>query len=327
MKRFLAMLVLPAFLLACGSGSNPFAPDPAPVEPTDPDPDPDATPVTPAGIPTTLAGDLGSFTFDPVNETLTVSGLNLDELPLAATYRRRPALDQNGYLAFTAQDDPLDRHVTAFVRQSNNDEAVRAGVTVTGGPRNRFFGGGFYERDGNYTPPAVTATTGLVTYSGDYVGLTNLTGDSGDLLALPGGIPTELIPNQVAEVTGDIVLQADFADNTVEGNIINRVLTDSGTNLPSVVLIVSSIDANGEFFGNVEYEQSAFADPVIGTDIGDYGGIFGGQDASGVAGIVKLNEFDGPNNPLGMEFEEEYGVFVLDQCGQPVDDALCVNVN
>lgn len=33
MNRFVASLVLPAFLLACGGGTNPFTPDPAAPDP------------------------------------------------------------------------------------------------------------------------------------------------------------------------------------------------------------------------------------------------------------------------------------------------------
>ena len=326
MKRFVATLVLPAFLLACGGGSNPFEPDPEPPTSGDPGAE-DVNPET--GIPNSLANDVTRITYVPGSATLTVEGVTLDDVPFTSIYQRRPALDRNGYEAYTAQDDALDRHNTAFARQSANDAAVRAGVVVSGGPRNRFFGGGYYERDGAYTPPAVSPTSGLVSYAGTYVGLTNLNGDGGDLITPPGGTPPELIPSQAAEVTGDVFINADFADNAVEGNIYNRQLADSGLVLPAIVLISTEIKGDGTFYGTeVEWDQGAFpADSVIGTDIGDYGGIFGGQNASGIAGVIHLTQFDGPNDPLSLENEEEYGVFVLDQCGQPVDDPICAGVN
>ncbi len=332
MKRYLAMLVLPAYLFGC-SGSNPFTPEVTPVvAPVVPGVVTEDTAVT---VPAAVANDLTRLVYDPVAMTLTVEGITLDELPFSAVYTRKAALDRPGYEAYTAQDDPLDRHSTAYVAQSRNEGAVRAGVVVTGGPRNRFFGGGYFERDGDYTPPAVTPTTGLVTYAGDYLGLTNLRGDGGDLLAVPAGTPEELIPDQSAEITGDVVFQADFADNSVEGNIFNRVLVDTGTALPSIVLISTAIDANGTFTGTqIEYDQTNFdgtpfpAENVVGSDIGDYAGVFGGTNASGVAGVLHLTQFDGPNDvALGTDAEEEYGVFVLDQCGQPVEDAICAGVN
>jgi hypothetical protein len=142
MKRFVATLVLPAFLLACGGGSNPFEPDPA--APGAPDPGDGDVEVNPdTGIPLTLANDVTRITYVPGSPTLTVEGLTLDDVPFTSIYQRAPALDRGGYVAYTAQDDPLDRHTTAYVRQSDNDGSVRAGVAVSGGPRNRFFGGGF----------------------------------------------------------------------------------------------------------------------------------------------------------------------------------------
>jgi hypothetical protein len=201
-------------------------------------------------------------------------------------------------------------------------------VTVSGGPRNRFFAGGYYERDGDYDPPEGTGTSGMVSYAGTYAALTNGNGDGGDLAPVPAGTAPELVPTEAAELRGDIFLQADFADNAVEGNIINRQLVDSGTALPSVVLVRSGITDTGTFEGSVEYEQRDFPnDNVTGSAIGSYGGTFGGTDASGVAGLVKLEEFDGPNDDLGFENEVEHGVFVLDQCGQAVDAAICANVN
>ena len=349
MNRFVASLVLPAFLLACGGGSNPFE-----GEATTPPPDGGGQGVTPPeepGIPEVLSNNVTRLSFDPAAQTLTVEGVGLDEVPFTATYRRRAGLDRNGYQAFTAQDDRLDRHSSAFGKQSGNGADVRAGVVLSGGPRNRFFGGGYYERDGEYTPPDVTPDSGLVSYSGSYVGLVNIgfregtrdpvTGtwedgaNIGDLQPVPDGTPLELVPDQAGIIDGKILINADFADATVEGNIYDRELINPATGqrvfeLPSVVLIDAPIDDDGNFTGTVEYEQRdpSITTNVIGNRIGDYGGTFGGENASGVAGIVKLDEFDGPNDPLGLENEEEYGVFVLDQCGQPVQDPVgCAGTN
>lgn len=331
MNRFVAICVLPMFLLSCASGSNPFEPDPAATDPSDPSTPGTSDPAAAAvEVPEELANDLKKFKFDPARGTLTVTGLTLDDKPFKAKYRRRKGLDVPGYQAYTAQDDALDRHITAYVAQTRNAKAVRAGVTVSGGPRNRFFGGGYYERDGEYTPPKVTKNSGLVTYAGRYVGLTNVGTAGSDLRPVPAGTPRELVPTQSSEVRGKIVLQADFADNVVEGNIYDRRLTDAGNlRLPSVVLVVTGIEENGTFNGSsVEYDQRDFPGTnVIGTDIGDFGGVFGGPNASGVGGVVHLEQFDGPNDDLGFEGEEEFGAFVLDQCGQKVDAKICDSVN
>lgn len=320
MNRFVASLVLPAFLLACGGGSNPFDPDPAAPDPTPPDED---NPVTDAGIPTALANDLARVTYDAANQTLSVEGITQDGTPVTIPYRRRPGLDRNGYQAYTYQDDGLDRHVTAYAGEANNNSGVRAGVAVSGGPRNRFFGGGYYERDGAYAPGTGGSATRATTSASPMARAAAKT------LSAPLGTDPDLVPSQAAEVTGRVFINADFADGAVEGNITNRQRVDGGIALPSVVLINTPIDSDGTFLGQVEYEQADFpGENVTGQSIGSYGGIFGGANASGVAGVVRLGEFDGPNDPLGFENEEEYGAFVLDQCGQPVEDTVgCAGTN
>lgn len=322
MNRFVASLVLPAFLLACGGGSNPFTPDPAAPDPgTGGD---DDNPTSDAGIPTALAGDLTRLNYNAATETLTVEGLTLDGSPNPVTYQRRPGQDRNGYEAYTYQDDGLDRHYTIYVAQSNNDAAVRAGAAMSPGPRNRSFGGGFYERDGAYSP-----ASGQVSYAGNYVGLTNGAGSGEDLTPQPPTTEPELGIPQAGEITGRVFINANFENGNLEGNITNRELVEGGIPLPSIVLVHTPISSDGTFVGQAEYEQGDFpGENVIGQKIGDYGGIFGGTNASGVAGVIHLEEFDGPNNPLGFETEEEYGVFVLDQCGQPVEDAVgCAGTN
>ncbi|WP_135503701.1 thymidylate synthase [Roseovarius aestuariivivens] len=351
MNRFVASLVLPAFLLACGSGSNPFEADPQPPAEEDTGGDPpgdEENPLTDAGIPSSLARDLARLEFDPATQTLTVEGVSLDEVPFIATYRRRPAFDRGGYQAFTAQDDPLDRHNTAFAREAANGSDTRAGVTISPNPRNRYFGGGYYERDGEFTPPVVSPSSGLVSYSGSYVGLVNIgfrddgPGSLDDLAPVPAGTANELRPGQAGIVDASIFINADFADNVVEGNIYNRRLINPSTGLiaqtsggrplilPSIVLIGTPINDDGTFIGEVEYDQTdaLITTSVIGIDIGDYGGIFGGTDASAVAGNVYLEQFDGPGDIYGLSGEEEVGVFVLDQCGQPVEDTVgCASTN
>ena len=336
MKHPVASLLVCALLVACSSGSNPFTtpPEPAaedPVVVVDPDAPPVVTEETPITIPADIAGSVTSATYDAAAGTLTVEGVNLDEVPFSAVYTRAPALDQDGYTAFTVQEDPLDRHFTAYARESN-DGTVRATVVSSPGPRNRSFLGAHFERDGDYDPPEVTETSGLVTYAGRYVGVVNggsLTG--GDLLPTTVTDP-ELLVSQALIIHGDTFLNADFADNRVEGNIYNRQILDTDltviNDLPSLVLIVTDIEANGTFSGNIEYD---ITDPLSNTtefvQIGTYSGLFGGIDSVSVAGGVDLDEFDGVSNPLGYENEFESGVFVLDQCGTPGDSAICDNVN
>ena len=322
MTRSLTLLLALGLLAACaaGEGSNPFDDD----GDGDPGNGGGGDPVAP--IPESVAGDVTRVNYDPAQNTIVVEGLTLDDTPFDAVYARAPALEANvpGYRVFTRQNDPLDRHSTAFVREAANG-AVRGAAVVTGGPRNRYFGGTFFERDGAYDPPDVTPTSGLVTYTGTYAGLTNVGGSREDVLPVPPGTPPELIPSQSAEVSGRIFINADFSDNSIEGNIIDRQLVDAGIALPSIVLVRTSITDDGTFFGEeVEYQG------VVDEDIGDYAGIIGGTDASGLSGGLFLTEWDGQGDPLGFENEEEYGVFVLERCGTPgVNDPLgvCAGVN
>lgn len=308
MKHIVAGLMAAALLGGCAGGSsNPF-------DNRGEDDDEVTPPPTENTVPAEIAQDVSRVQFDPTTQTLTVEGLSFDGTTDPVTYRRAAAFDVPGYEAYTIQQNAGSRHATAFAGQSQTSGAVSAGVAATGGPRNRFFTGAFFERTGTYTQPS----SGEVVYTGRYVGLTNLDSPGGDLLAPPAGLAPELVPTQAAATQGDVVLRANFGDRQIEGNIINRRLSDApgGTviTLPSLVLINAEITESGTFSGSVEYDQSNFPDDrVTGTSIGSSAGIFGGTEATEVAGAIKLNEFDGPGNPLGLTNELETGIFVLDR--------------
>lgn len=290
-------------LTACGAGVDPGSGDGSGAT------DPDAI-VIPDGLKESLA----SATYNPAGAgTLVLNMQSLDSPQVQAAYQRNPGLDIGPYRAFTLQNDPLDRHFTALVAQVGS---VRAGTVSDGGQFNRYYRGGFYERDGGFTPPTVS---GLVSYAGTYAGVTNVSAPGADLLPIPGPVDPSRAPRQSARVQGDIFLNVDFSNNAVNGNIIDRVLVDSGTALPNIVLVPADIAANGTFAGRTEYDDQ--------TVNGDYGGIFGGTDAGAVGGIVALNSFDGPSDSLGFTEEEEHGTFVLIQCGMPGEAPICANVN
>lgn len=309
MKHIVAGLMAAALLGGCGGGgsSNPFDTNGEDDSTTTPPP-PDTT------VPTDILQDVSRVQFDPASQTLIVEGLSFDGTTDPVTYNRAAALDVPGYQAYSIQQNAAARHATAFAGQSQTSGAVTAGVAATGGPRNRFFNGAFFERNGTYTQP----TTGEVVYTGRYVGLTNLDAQGFDLLPPPAGLAPELIPTQAASTQGDVVLRANFGDRQVEGNIINRRISETPggvvINLPSLVLINAEITQGGTFSGTVEYDQSGFpGERVTGTSIGSSAGIFGGTGATEVAGAIRLNEFDGPGNPLSLTNELETGIFVLDR--------------
>jgi len=330
MSRLITAIALSTVLAGCDS-SNPFEGGDVIVDGDTPIID-DGEVVSSNGIPAALSGTGGSVNleavaFDPDANTLSVDINSLDsetgegDIPLTEY-----AFNQNltdlapGYQVFSFQDDAADRMFVALVAQSE-DGSVLGAVVMDGGQFGRFFGGGFYATDGNYTPGVAANDTGLVSYAGTYAGLTNLNANGDELLPLPGGTLNPAgTPDQPAQITGDVFINADFGDNAINGGVFNREFVNldadveaqiGGTELEDINLIVTGIEEDGTFFGTVE--NTAL------EGIGSYGGTFGGTEAAGVAGVVAL---DGDFIP-GIDEEAEFGVFVLDQCGQPGDAAVC----
>lgn len=291
MKRFWLGIAAAVALSAC-SGGNPFAEG--------------TTDLPTVEVPDKLAGDLTSITYDPVAQTLTVTGISLDDTPITAVYRRRPGLDSGGYEAYTAQDSSLDRHSTAYIRQL---DGATASIVVTGGQFSHYFGGSTYGRIGAFDPPDVTPTSGIVSYAGNYIGLVNGPGDGGDLHPVTPGTDPDILPVDAAEVTGQVLINADFADNVVNGIVYNRRLVDYNRDLAVLDLNPTGIEADGTFAGKSSQALQ---------DKGDYAGVFAGVDSSAVAGTLFVEDhIDGIDN------EEEYGLFVLAQCGTPTADPVC----
>lgn len=309
MRRLSAVLAAALALSACGDG-NPFGQI---------DTDNDAIA---SEIPESISSDLDAFSFDPNAGTLTVTGIARDEDGNDPTYRRRPGLDIPGYLAFTAQEDPLDQHVTAYTQAIAD---VAGAVVATGGQFTFFNGGAQYTRTGAYDPQDVTSTTGLVTYAGTYAGLSNVNGPGTDLLPVAAGTPSQVRPSQAAPVTGSVFINVDFADDSLSGTIYNREITILGSatpvGIPNVVLVPTTLDANGQFSGDAQWIDS---DTGQRNTAGEYGGIIGGQNASAMAGGVNMEEH---MDDL-FEDEIEFGTFVLGRCGTPEGtDPLCAQVD
>ena len=311
MRVWMSVALLAA-LAACGDG-NPFD---TPAGGGAPGEIPDGST---NGIPEALAGNLQSASYNPAAGTLQLELTSLDAGPRVASYVRTPGLDIGNYQAFTFQDDPLDRHFTALVAESTDPtNSVQAGAVSDGGQFNRFFSGAFYQRTGAYDPPGGVANpSGLVSYAGNYAGVTNLDAPGGpNLLPPPGGASASVLPAQSARTAGQIFLNVDFADDSVNGNVSGRTLVDTATALPTIVLVEGNIAADGTFLGNVEYD----GDPT--RSIGSFGGVFGGTDAAAVGGVISLDQFF-DDAGIANNAERERGVFVLIQCGQPGDDPAC----
>jgi hypothetical protein len=281
------------------------------------------TPSTAIVVPTALAHNLTSARvvegIGGAPDTLLIKISALSTTPVEATWARNTALEASnpGYRAFYVQEDALDQFFVALAA-SSTDESVQAIVAGNGGQFNEVNAGSYYSRTGDYTPPDATVSgpgTGQVSYKGKYAGLLN--GGGGRTQAfvidpLRNTAPSE-IPYQPAQVTGDVFLNANFADKKVVGVVKNRTseILGTSTNLENVVLTQSAIATNGTFDGVAQ--RPSDIDPSKAT-VGTFGGVFGGTKASSVAGAVQLDKvYDSTNTELSGALE--HGVFVLDQCG------------
>ena len=284
-------------------------------------------------VPDSLKVNLEGVAFD--GTTLKVKINSLDSTPLLVTYDREPSLDVAGYKAYKMQEDSLDRVFVALAATSA-DGAVTAVTAGDGGQFNRFFAGGLYSRKGSFSRPAIGdgPAAGQVSYAGNYTAVTNIGAARGVTptdVALPvdSSVHESLVPQQPSRVVGEIFLNANFADNSVNGSIYNRQLLDQDPNgdwadddptdhiysLPDVALVATSIEDDGTFAGTAEFDGQP------DTAIGNYGGIFGGTSAQSVAGAVHLT-----NMTDLLENEQEHGIFVLTQCGMGNSSSVCDHV-
>lgn len=262
-----------------------------------------------------LRGDLDAFAFNGTDALSVQISLESDDVLQAYAQDGAPI---NGYIRFVQQDDPLDRFATAFAGQSS-DGSLQAVVVADGGQFNRFFGGTGVQQN-TYSAPA----GGLASYAGGYIGLLNFGPAAPDV---PGGTPGSTIARVATPVTGQVFVNADFADNLVNGVVYDRQFgaNGTGTELGDLVMIVGTISPNGSFSGSVELDDF--------TGVGNYSGTFGGQNAAAMAGMVELGAgflVDSAGDPLpGFEDtggrEREWGIFVIDQC--PTSQPLCATVD
>ncbi len=323
MKRTAALCALALGLVACGDG-NPFTEDE--VGTTTP-----PTTTTPSEVPASILNDLDRISFNADTNTLTVSGLTQDGVPLVNDYTALATTLAPGYVTFTGQNDPLGRHATAFVASR---DGVQAGVVMTGGQFNKFFGGSFFERtSGGYTPPTTPASRFDVTYVGNYAAGLNFPGPETDLLPITGPLdPNVSRPQQTAYITGLMFVNVDLNDMQVEGEIYNRTavfnpsltFTSDLPDLPDLVLVEGALAGDGTFSGNIEIDASDTNSGVpsnpVGDAVGDFAGVIGGPGGNAIAGGTFIENFT-----EDLDNEIEYGVFVLDLCDASSADPVCVN--
>ena len=284
-KHWPYLLLSTAMLAACGGGSGaPTAgggsgflggggvvldPTDDGIVPEDPADDSEVV-VTPAA----LSDDLGQVIYDSGAGTLQVSMLPFDGSPQLASYMRDAGLDISGYQAYELEENSNSRKYYALFKTLDH---VTAGSVATDVDFNTYFGGSAFQV---LTAPTLPGS-GIATYQAPYAGLWAVTNTN------EGDGPTR--------VTGDALLNIDFNDLVVEGNVQNRQ-TEGGANLPEITLFFTALDGT-TFIGQVK-------DTLSGDTTGVYGGAIGGSNAAEVATVLVFEPI--PDTP------NEYGSFVAD---------------
>ena len=318
-----SLFALVAALAACsGDGSpNPVNGN-QPGDPTNPtEPLPDIV------IPEALASDVETIRLnagdpnDDLDDTLIVTGLTLDSGATEAVYRRAPSEDLPGYRAFFTQDDRLDRIFVGLYAETAGG-AVRGGAAGDGGQFDKFFRGIYYERDGDFDPPGTAEGGGLVSYGGRYAALTNfgIRGTGLDDPLEPGDPPA--VPFQPETITGEVFFNVDFVDNTLNGVVFNRRYSDGTPTGDELFLDPTGITENGTFEGDVlQLTEESVANNEPPSGVGTYGGLFGGENAAGMAG--GLTAAGHLPQPDASERAIETGIFVIPRCGEPGSPSYC----
>jgi len=306
---------LAAVLVVAACGGNPFATPVDPVDPVDPTDPSAAVSVDPA-----VARDVKSATYRPGGGgslTMEINGVIIKP----GDFTRAPALDVDGYKAFTFQNRITQRSYIALVA-NNARGTLRSIAASDGGQFNRHEGGAQFERLDVY----VTRDIGTFSYAGTYAGIFAPGDATSDL-------PAGLVANRPYRTLGDALINASFGTKLVEGGVDNRWVLDAtgarvdmnldgvvndDDKLPAITFPQMAITANGQFVGDVEF-SAAPDTPDQGSVIGTVNGVFSGQ-ASDVAGAIIINPLPG-NRGIW-----EHGVFNLPRCDMAGASPLCTPV-
>ncbi len=307
-------LLLAAALTLAACGGNPFV-DTPPVDPTDP-----TNPDSPVTVDPKVAVDLRSIIYDPSGAgslTMNINGLAGQNANVP--FIRDGSLDVAGYEAYTYQNRSTQRSYIALVA-NNARGSLLASAVSDGGQFNRHFGGGTFARLDVYTAP----TTGTFSYAGTYAGIFAPGDASSDL-------PAGLVANNPYRVQGDALMNASFINSKVDGGVVNRWLLDASgaridlnadgvvddnDKLLDITFPEMTITANGQFLGDVEVSVAPEV-PDGATVIGSVNGVFGGVQASDVAGAIVINPIPSSDGIW------EHGAFNLPRCGLAGESPLC----
>lgn len=154
MKRFVLPLAAAVLVSACQGSTgkdNPFQDDPEEEEAAAAE---EVTRDTELDEVGTGGGNTVTASTAPGGDSITVNIFALDGTPNVNEFTRNADLDVPGFLAYTAQEDALDRMYVALSAQSA-DGSVFATAAGDGGQFGQFSNGTYYEGNGVFTPPAI----------------------------------------------------------------------------------------------------------------------------------------------------------------------------
>jgi len=136
----------------------------------------------------------------------------------------------------------------------------------------------------------------------------------------PGDPPA--VPFQPETITGEVFFNVDFADNSMNGVVYDRRYSDGTPTGDVLFLDPTDISETGTFEGAVLQETPESlerGEPPSG--VGTYGGVFGGENASGMAG--GLTAAAHLPQPEPSERAIETGVWVIPRCGTDGAPGFC----
>ncbi len=216
------------------------------------------------------------FDYNSANDTIIIEDIPFDDDVYSGVYARTPALDRGAYQAYTSTNG-FDTYVAYYDTSSTG--TVSVGVVNSNEYADHGYSGAMFQRTGTTNLPS---TTQKAYYNGNYIGLR-----------------TSAVAGAMDTITGTALMEADFSDSTMRGRITNRVMTTSETGAAvggDIVIRNTAIDrTNGSFAGTV----------VQGVNEGTHQGVFGGTDATEMAGSLVL--IDGPAKT------REVGVYIAEQ--------------
>lgn len=221
----------------------------------------------------TTSENITGVTFNTTDGTITVADAAFDG---DNTFTRTPAYDRSGMFAYT--NAAGQRNYYALVAGSASGELIATLVGAEGYNDSGDLFAGFERLAVSERP-----TQGFADYTGSYAGNLTYIGTGG-----------------LTHTTGDALIEVDFLNSSVEGQITNRkaqtingsfqvptlpVNTDGTQDLLPIQINRSTLTANGVFSGGT---VTTFGGGQV-VEEGTYAGVIGGPGATETTGWIDLS--------------------------------------